>query len=328
MYELLLLENRRSALTLLAKLSVALSVTFGANFAVAQPEPPHKLTIGHIYGPDWAQVSVAETMGAFKAKGLEVKLVPFPTGVQTLAALTAGAVDVAVSGDFPASSAIAKDSRIRIIAEGSRWKGAGIVARRGAGISAFADLAGKKLGVPLGTTANYFASSALSASNVTARLINMRAAEAIAAITTGEVDAVALFQPEKEKAIKALGTDAIEFPNRNYVQHSLYLALDDTIKNKGEAVTAFITAIKQADQPLASGSRQAVTTVAKAMGLDEEVMKKVLSEFDYKTELSPTLADDLDKLAAWARSNKLVPPETKPHFRGAIATGPMQAASR
>lgn len=328
MYGHLLPESRRSVLGLLATLLIALPVTIGAGSAIAQTQLPQKLVIGHIYGPDWAQVSVAEAMGAFKAEGLELKLVPFPTGVQSLAALSAGAVDISVSGDFPASSAIAKDSRIRIIAEGSRWKGASIVARRGAGISAFADLAGKKVGLPLGSTANYFAASALGASNVKARLVNARASEAIAAIATGEVDAVALFQPEKEKALKALGADAIEFPNTSYVQHSLYLALDDTIKSKGESVTAFIRAIKQADQPLASGSPQAITIVAKAMGLDEEVMKKVFREFEYKTELSPTLADDLEKLAAWARENKLVAGDTKPDFKSATATGPMQAANR
>src|SRR5262245_18670949 len=77
------------------------------------------LTVGFAPDPSWAQVSVAQTIGAYKAEGIEVRIVTFPTGVQTLDALRAGAVDVATSGDFPSAAAIFKDPRIKIVADGS-----------------------------------------------------------------------------------------------------------------------------------------------------------------------------------------------------------------
>jgi len=284
------------------------------------------ITVAFAPDPSWAQVPVAQAIGAFDAEGVEVKIVTFPTGIQTLDALKAGVVDVATSGDFPSAAAISKDSRIRIIADGSRWKGSGIVARKSSGIAKFDDLADKKVGMPLGTTANYFAMSALNAGGIKVKIVNVRPPEAVAAITTGQIDAMAVFQPTKAKVIEALDNDAIVLPSPGdrYIQHSLYLALDETIKSKRKAITSLLKAIKRADKPLAEGSVGAVNAVMLSTNLSESITKSILAEFEFKTQLQADLARALKKLSDWAQENKLLPADQKIDYTPAIAPDLLQ----
>lgn len=306
---------------------LAVACLLAASAQASEPQAK-MLTVGFAPDPSWAQVSVAQALGLFKAEGIDVKVVTFPTGVQTLDALKAGVVDVATSGDFPSAAAIFKDPRIKIIADGSRWNGSGIVARKSSGIVKFGDLAGKKVGMPLGTTANYFAVAALNAGGVTARHVNVRPPEAVAAITTGQIDAMAVFQPAKAKVIEALGADALALPSpgNRYIQHSLYLSLDETIKTKGAAITAFLKAIKRADKPLSEGSKEAVQAVVDATKLEYAMTKSILEEFEFKTILTPALAADMKKLSDWAQENKLLPPDQAADYAAAIAPKLLQAA--
>jgi NitT/TauT family transport system substrate-binding protein len=194
------------------------------------------------------------------------------------------------------------------------------VAHKSSGIIDFSDLAGKKVGVPLGTTANYFAVTALNAGGVKAKLLNVRPPEAVAAITTGEIDAMAVFQPTKAKIIEALGEDAVPLhsPGDRYIQHSLYLALDHTIKTKRKAIVAFLNAIKRADKPLSERSDEAVKAVVDSTKLSNSMTAKILAEFDFDTQLKPELATEMRKLSDWAQENKLLPAGPKVNYSTAI----------
>jgi NitT/TauT family transport system substrate-binding protein len=267
------------------------------------------LTLGFVVDPSWAQVPVAETEGYFAKHGVDVKVVNFSTGVEALNALKGGQVDVTTAADFPVASAIASDPSMKIIDDGSRWNGQRIVARRDAGISSFADLAGKKIGTPLGTTAHYYAAAGLQASGLEADIEQVDPPTIVAALTRGDIDAASIFEPFQIEAIKALGSNAVvlKAPKLPYSQHSLYLANADTMENDKAAVADFLAAIEEAEAPLEKRDPSAVAAVAKATGLEPAITKQILSEFEYKSQLQPSLAGTLDEYAEWAQENNYLP---------------------
>lgn len=266
------------------------------------------LTVGWVVDPSWSQVPVAEKAGYFKDSGVDVKIVPFPTGAAALEALAGGAIDVVNGGDVPTSAAVLKNPKIRIIADGSRWTEGRFVARRSAGINSIADLAGRKIAVPLGSSAHYFATKFLTEAHVDAQLVQTGPAEVVTAITNHDVDVVAVFQPPLAKVVAALGSDAIELQGKDkYNQHSLYLANSDTVTNRQADLEHFLSAIRRADAPLTNRDPAALGAVADATALSPSLIAKVSGEFEFKTQLGPELAADLADRARWAQGIGRIP---------------------
>ncbi|MQY17039.1 ABC transporter substrate-binding protein [Nocardia macrotermitis] len=263
---------------------------------------PKSLTVGFVVDPSWAQIPVAEQGGYFTARGVKVKVVNFATGVEALQALAAHQVDIATAADVPAAAALTRTPSLRIVADGSRWQGSRIVARRSAGITSVDDLSGKSIGTPLGTSAAYFASNALSHSNITAKLVQVAPPAAVTAATQHNVDAIAIFQPYQAQVEQSLGTDAIELAAGTYNQHSLYLATDTAVSAKPAALSAFLAALNDASTQLATRTTPAISAVATATQLPADLLTRILPEFDYTLTLPADLPEALTAQANWAKS--------------------------
>ena len=90
-----------------------------------------------------------------------------------------------------------------------------IVARRSAGIASVADLKGKRVATQVDTSAAYYLRSALASSNLAEADVQIVAStpKAMAdALIAREIDAIAIWEPEAERAALGLGTDALSLP--------------------------------------------------------------------------------------------------------------------
>ncbi|MCW2690475.1 MAG: transporter substrate-binding protein [Mycobacterium sp.] len=88
------------------------------------------LTVGFVLDPSWAQIPVAAGTGLFTKHGVNVKVVNFQSGVEALQAASAGQVDITTAADVPTSAVLSRAPSLRVVADGSRWHGSRIVARR------------------------------------------------------------------------------------------------------------------------------------------------------------------------------------------------------
>jgi NitT/TauT family transport system substrate-binding protein len=289
-----------------AALSVAGTACSDAGTANAD-----QLTVGFVVDPSWAQVPVAADTGLFGKHSVNVKVVNFQSGVEALQAAAAGQVDITTAADVPTSAALTRTPTLRVIADGSRWEGSHIVARRSAGINTIADLAGKSIGTPLGTSAAYYVSNALAQNNTKAELVQVSPSAIVTAATQRNVDAVSIFQPYQAQTIKALGDDAVALSGGTYNQHSLFVATEAAVTTKGKAISAFLSALGDAGAALSQHDDAATDAVAKATQLDLELLRTVLTEFDFTIQLNPDLAGKLAELGTWAKTQKSIDPSTQ-----------------
>lgn len=271
---------------------------------------PDQLTVGFVVDPSWAQIPVAVDTGLFDKHKVKVKVVNFSSGVEALQAAAAGQVDITTAADVPTAAALTRSPTLRVVADGSRWEGSRIVARRSAGINTINDLEGKSIGTPLGTSAAYYISNALAENHITANLVQVSPAAMVTAATQRNVDAVSIFQPYQAQTIAALNTDAVELSGGTYNQHSLFLATPSAISEKSDAITAFFAALAEAGTALTQQDTAAVTAVANATQLDQGLLRTVLTEFDFTLQLSPDLAGELTALGEWAKTQKSIEPAT------------------
>ena len=259
------------------------------------------LLVGFVVDPSWAQVPVAEALGLFDDAGVNVEVVSFPTGAEALEALNGGAIDVATGGETPTSAAIIANPDIRIIADGSRHPESRFITDAAHGIETLADLEGRRIGTPLGSSAHYFATMFLDQAGVEAELVQVSPPEMSTAMDRGDIEAVAVFQPHAAQVALDLGDDAVELAgDPPYIQHSLYISQVETVDTRTDEIAGFIDALEGAEELLEDEDEEALAAVGDVTGLDGEVLTSVVGEFIYETQLTDELADELHARAQWA----------------------------
>lgn len=289
---------------------IALGLVASVTACTKSTDSADELTVGFVVDPSWAQIPVAADSKLFVKHKVDVKVVNFQSGVEALQAAAAGQVDITTAADVPTAATLTRSPTLRVVADGSRWEGSRIVARRSAGITTLADLASKSIGTPLGTSAAYYISNALAQNNIQANLVQVSPSAMVTAATQHNVDAVSIFQPYQAQTIAALGDDAVELNGGTYNQHSLFIATPAAISSKGTAISAFFAALGDAGTALAQHDPAATAAVAKATQLDTGLLRTVLSEFDYTIELKPDLATKLTELGEWAKTQNSIDAST------------------
>lgn len=220
-----------------------------------------------VYGATMT-LEIASTFLAFKdrypnAAGVQLGGVPNLIGTERIA-------DLATNAETQALRQSVKRPDIRIImtlVEGLYR----IVARRSSNIASLADLKGKRIATMRATSADFFLAKMLEKVGLTeadVTVVNMMSLENVApAIKKGDIDAVAIWEPFSENAVRALGEDAIEFSGEGVYRELFNLnttaqALADPEKRR--EIVAFMRAIIAANKRMNLDPTEAQALVAQA----------------------------------------------------------------
>ena len=198
-----------------------------------------------------------------------------------------------------------------------------IVARRSAGIAQLADLRGKRVGTQLESSAAYFLDRML-------RTVSLTAADVVSvpfmahterpisrlpqALRNGELDAVALWEPQVQRARLAVGEDAVEF--RDPTVYTEKFNLCSTGANLADPrlrprIVAFVRALIEAAERLKQEPRVGHELVAKAANLDIETVSSAWPYLDYPGTLASDLLDIFEKQEMWIAKNQGRPPRSR-----------------
>jgi NitT/TauT family transport system substrate-binding protein len=180
-----------------------------------------------------------------------------------------------------------------------------IVARRSSAVAALADLRGKRIGVFANTSAAYFLhrmleSAGLSEQDVT--LVNLRPREMPAAIVERRVDAIAIWEPESERAFAALGADAIAFQDAAAYRELYNLnATARTLADPAKRVqiVRFVRALIEASRRSAEDPETVWALVAARSGYPVEIIAAGWRHHRFPAALAPDLLDVLEDEEQW-----------------------------
>ncbi len=169
------------------------------------------LKVAYSDWPGWTAFAIAEQKGWFKQAGVEVELLWFEYG-PSMEAFSAGKVDAVMvtNGDSLVTGATGAKNVIILVTDYSNGNDM-IVAKPG--LSKVADLKGKKIGVEVGFVdhlllLNALKKAGLSEGDVT--IVPTPTNQAPQVLASGQVDAVAAWQPNSGAALKALpGSSAV-----------------------------------------------------------------------------------------------------------------------
>jgi sulfonate transport system substrate-binding protein len=201
----------------------------GGSTAASHPEwSQYTFTIGDNGGD--GNEELAKITGAFDDAAYKVKFARFDYGPPLVQAAASGDIDLGSVGDVPPITGAAKQFGFKIIAVqrgADATKAAeNIIVAKDSPIQTLADLEGKRIAVPQGSSAHGLALLALKSAGLTPKdvqLVYLSPAAGGTAFNTGKVDAWSIWNPQSALAVKdgariiAKGLPPIDQVNNYYV---------------------------------------------------------------------------------------------------------------
>jgi ABC-type nitrate/sulfonate/bicarbonate transport system substrate-binding protein len=223
---------------------------------------------------------------------------------------SAGQADIATNSETQILHASADNPDLRIIFTVAECPYR-IVARRSAGITGLAHLRDKRIGTQPDSSADYFLEAMLGTAGLTAvdvvRVPFMAKTDRPIsllpeALHSGEIDAVALWEPQVERARKFIGDDAIEFYDPAVYTEKFNLCttqanLDDT--SMRPRIVAFVRALIEASRRLRVEPEIGWRLVAATAELDLDTVRDAWPYFTYPGTLATDLLDIFAREEPW-----------------------------
>jgi taurine transport system substrate-binding protein len=227
--------------------ALALTTFLAAGSALAET-----VTIGHFGNPTPMQVARAE--GKFDAAtGWDIEWRKFGSGSEVIAAMASGDIKLAELGSSPLAIATSQGVELEMFMLAQVLGSAeSLIARDGSEIETLEDLAGKRVAVPVGSTAHFSLMGALDHAGIEASdltLLNMPPDQIAAAWEQGAIDAAFIWQPVQNQILETgtrLATSA-ETAEWGFPTFDAWVVSAEFAAEHAEAVAAFAKTMDEAN---------------------------------------------------------------------------------
>jgi sulfonate transport system substrate-binding protein len=195
------------------------------------------LTIGDQKGT--GAEALLQAAGLINKLPFKAKWVDFTSGPPMVQAMGSDSVDIGGVGDAPPVFSAAGGSKIKIVGARITPAAAGaVVVPKGSPIKTIQQLKGKTIAAPEGTTADYHLLTVLAAAGLTKKQVtvdNLQPADALAAFSSGKVDAWDTWSPFIEEATVQHGGTVLAAGRQYGSPYSFQVASDAALSDKGKA---------------------------------------------------------------------------------------------
>ena len=290
-----------------------------------QPEkytgPVEKLTLGVETSLLPAAVWVAENKGFFQEEGLDLTIKGFDSGRLSLLAMLKGDEGIDMSAAAPTPIVFSSFDRqdFSIFATFAyAYEDIKVIARKDKGINTAADLKGKKIGTPMGTTGQFFTETFLIYNAVSpgdVELVDLAPSDLPPALNKGEVDAIVIWEPHGSNARELLGDKAIRLPSSDVYRTTFnFLVMKDFAEENPEVLKKFLRAIDKATIFVKNNKKESQNVITKRLNLEKEAAALHWDEFVFEISLGQSLMIGLEAEAMWAIKNNLTDKTEIPNY--------------
>jgi NitT/TauT family transport system substrate-binding protein len=300
----------------------------------SQPTPT-KLTIGLQLSPAMALVMVAKDLGAFEEQALDVELKGFTAGKFALQAFLGGSLDYAVSGEVPVTLSALQGNNFAVLAQvvERTITEVRVVARRD-GITdpkQYFSAKKRKLATSFGGgpefyTYNFLKHIGIDKSRV--EIVSQSPENMPAALLSGSVDAISIFDPFAFIAEKQLGDKGITFADPSLYSELYVLVGPDSLRNQDPDVSVrVLKALVKAEELIRTRPDDAKRVVAGYTKLERDILDGIWKNFVFAAALTPNLLAYQEAEARWAVEQGTVPASSRmPDFKQYLWEDPLRAA--
>ena len=280
----------------------------------AYAEPTKNLRIGY---QKFNSVNILKGSGALEKalapQGIKVSWYEFAAGPQLLEALSTGAIDLGHAADAPSVFAQAAGKPVVYLAAEQPYpRGIGILVREQDKIANVAALKGQRVATGRGWNAQYLLAVALqdaglSYKDITPAYVN-NAADAVAALQSGSVQAVTLWDPflaaaEKQPGVKSLRDGTGLTNNRTF-----YLSSAPFADENRAVLKTFFTELGKVSSWANAKPKEVAALLAPQLGIGADVLEVASERRNYNAvAITPEITAEQQKLADTFQGLGLIP---------------------
>lgn len=257
--------------------------------------------------PHYAAIVVGVRKGYCKDLGLNITFKQFTSGGVAAQSFIAGQGDFVNTGEWPAV-------RTWLVTKGdvvglqSTWReGELMVVVVGKDIKGPEDLEGKKLGVWLGTTSEYFAGVYLDRNGIAqsdVEFVNVKPAEMVIALAQGDLSAFFVWQPHGWRSKEVSGDDVniLENGEKYIASYMVTSARKEMFDEDPDAVTALLACTIQGGEYASGNIDEAAQIVGKEYKLPPEIAKRMIEAAKLDVGYTPQFRNDLEGVNNFMKS--------------------------
>jgi sulfonate transport system substrate-binding protein len=290
--------------------AIATGIVAGPGVVRAQSKglTPVRFTCGANLG--YTNLYVADGAGLFRKHGIDSQVILFDVGFLGTEAVLAGQAETATTAAFPMINFVAKGADLVVPCVAITGDNIKIVALDT--IKTPEDFVGKRVGLIYGSVAHfgfdrYIQHFKLPKDKI--RIENVPAAEQVALMAKGDLDAFVWTEPVVSRGIEIMkGRARVMEPNLNVVMTNRdYLQLQRAWAQKNPAVVeGMLRAYIEANELIKSDPKLAAGYAAKKLNLPPEQVPELLRKGGSRWDiyLDGVLPGELATIADWMRDNK------------------------
>jgi sulfonate transport system substrate-binding protein len=239
--------------------------------------------------------AVMSAAGLLNTLPFHVNWSDFTSGPPMLEAMASSSVDIGGVGDAPPVFAASGGESVVIVgARQTNGDQDALVVPKNSPITSISQLQGKKIAYGSGSSGNYNLLTVLTKAGLTTKqvtLVNLQPAEALAAFTSGSVDAWDIWPPYVQQVVQQDGAKVIATGSAYGSPYSFEVASKAAVANpeKAAAIKVYLATLDKAYTWAATHPTAWATAWGKAAGLPASVMN-VAATTDANTPVTITSA--------------------------------------
>jgi len=296
---------RPGRLAVLAAAAALAALACGcARREVEAPPVPERFVIALSPGFSAALTVIADGTGIFARHGIEAELAVVGSGVESIAALLDGRADVASGTAFPMLAADFDADRLRIIATSSvSGNSIQVVARSDRGVSAVADLAGKRVGALADGIPEYILDLMLLEAKVPKEAVDIVRGDLpslFAEFSAGSLDALCCFGAWIERCRAAFPGRTVALGDEALISiATAAISTVDTIERRRAGLVRVIEAYLETEAWMAGHSKEALDMLVERLGLDPAATAAVWNPGLFGVRIEQSMVREMENLARW-----------------------------
>lgn len=329
---------RTVGLTFQARSVLSVTVTALLTFTISgcqsdgdYPRLEGKVRFAAYEGDTSLLVWLAKDKGFFDDFGVAVELQPYASGKQAMEMLLAGEAELANSAEFVVVKESFDHSDIRILGHIASADSTWLVANKQAGVITPKSLKGKRVGVTMGSTAEYFLGRFLIRHGLQlhdVETVDLAPDEIIANMATAEIDAAITWQANHHSIDNSLQDWAVSYPAQ--LEQAFFFILsaeEDWLKTHSEHVDRILRALAAADAWARDNSQAVPEYLIERFALSPDYAKRSTQIHKWELGFSQSLLVAMDAQKRWANTKGVVNASDEPNFAEFIHPNALESVS-
>jgi NitT/TauT family transport system substrate-binding protein len=279
---------------------------------------PAKVTIGIVPVDVSGLIWIAERQGYFAENGLNVTMREFEAGKYAVNALLDGEVDVAAAAEFVLAGKAMNEEKIQTVGCIAKAEYNYLIARKDRGIEKVSDLKGKRIGLPLQTSPEFYLGRYLQLHGISLRevtLVDLKPSQEAESLIKGEVDAVLIWDPYAYSIEKSLGRNAVIWPAQSgQMMYWLLIVRREYVTEHPDLIDLLLSSFNQAEQFAISNPDKAKQFVQTRLKVDEAYIERIWPKTRLALSLDQGLIIAMEDESRWMIDSNLISHRKMPYY--------------